>query len=260
MSSSRAQLARLYRSTLSVLFDILHACGKAGTGCKSFVEQLKVGARWGRKAAFNYIDSRSHCNDTAHVELGGRVVLGAYTDIHTAATLRCNGINGRVQLDEGVALQSNTTLYAIGASIHIGAHTIIGTHCHFGAYGTGISIGKDVLIASNCSMVDTQHIYADPDKLIKAQDYTSQGITLEDDVWLGAGVVVMDGVRIGRGAIVGAGAVVTKDVPPYAIVAGVPAKLLKWRKEPVQDLPPVADKQPVDTTPQGATVTAPVTT
>ena len=260
MSSSRAQFARMYRSALSGLFDFLYACGRVGKGLNAFGEQIRVGARWGRKAAFNYINARSRCNDTAHVELGGGVALGAFADIHLAASLRCDGVMGRVQLDQGVAIQSGTTLNAIGSTIHIGANTIVGTHCHFGAYDKGITIGEDVLIASHCSMVDTQHIYADPDRLIKAQDYTSQGIVIEDDVWLGSGVVLMDGVRVGRGAIVGGGAVVTRDVPPYAIVVGIPAKIIKWRKEPVQKLSPVADK-PVDNKPlQAEAITAPVAT
>lgn len=242
MSSSRAQLARLYRSALSGLYEALFACCNLTKGIGGAGERVKVGARWGRKAVFNYIDARSRCNDAAQVEMSGRVVLSAFTEIHIAASLRGDGVIGRVQLGEGVAINSCATLYAVGSTIEIGARTLIGTHCHLGAFGKGITIGRDVLLAPHCSMVDTQHTYADTAKTIKSQDFTSQGIVIEDDVWLGSGVVVMDGVRIGQGAIVGAGAVVTKDVPPYAIVAGVPAKILKWRKPPVQNLPPAADK------------------
>jgi acetyltransferase-like isoleucine patch superfamily enzyme len=65
---------------------------------------------------------------------------------------------------------------------------------------------------------------------MREQPLTSRGdIVLEDDVWLGANVVVLDGVTIGRGAIVGAGAVVTQSIPPYAIAGGVPARVIRYR-------------------------------
>ncbi len=67
---------------------------------------------------------------------------------------------------------------------------------------------------------------------IRLQPIQSRGdIVVEDDVWLGVGVKVLDGVTIGRGAVIGAGAVVTKDIPPLAIAAGVPARVLRRRGE-----------------------------
>jgi acetyltransferase-like isoleucine patch superfamily enzyme len=74
-------------------------------------------------------------------------------------------------------------------------------------------------------------VFADPDRLIAEQGITARGIVIEDDVWLGGGAVVLDGVRIGRGAVVGAGAVVTQDIPPYAIAVGVPARVVGSRRE-----------------------------
>ena len=71
------------------------------------------------------------------------------------------------------------------------------------------------------------HVYDDPSRPIIEQGITAEGITVEDDVWIGAGAIITDGVRIGRGAVIAAGAVVTADVPPHTVVGGVPARILK---------------------------------
>lgn len=90
-------------------------------------------------------------------------------------------------------------------------------------------VGNGVDIASNCTFFPYDHGFL-PDEPIRQQPLQSKGgIIVEDDVWLGAGVTVLDGVKIGRGAVVGAGSVVTHDIPPGAIAAGVPARILKMR-------------------------------
>jgi len=73
------------------------------------------------------------------------------------------------------------------------------------------------------------HIYKDPKTPIRLQEIRAIGIIIEDDVWLGVGSTVLDGVTIGKGSVIGAGAVVTKDIPPYSIAVGVPAKVIKKR-------------------------------
>jgi acetyltransferase-like isoleucine patch superfamily enzyme len=76
-------------------------------------------------------------------------------------------------------------------------------------------------------IIAVNHVFSDPDRPFVEQGITAEGIVIEDDVWLGAGAVVTDGVRVGKGAVVAAGAVVTKDVPPHTVVAGVPAKQIR---------------------------------
>ncbi|MNG32136.1 Virginiamycin A acetyltransferase [compost metagenome] len=73
------------------------------------------------------------------------------------------------------------------------------------------------------------HVFSDKTKPIKEQGIYRQGITIEDDCWIGSNVTILDGVTIGTGSVVAAGAVVTKDVPPYSVVGGVPAKIIKER-------------------------------
>jgi acetyltransferase-like isoleucine patch superfamily enzyme len=94
------------------------------------------------------------------------------------------------------------------------------------------------MIAPHCALMPYQHSYADLDQPMWQQPLTSRGdIVLEDDVWLGVNAVVLDGVKIGQGAIVGAGAVVTRDVPPFAIVGGVPARIIGSREKTAQRHP-----------------------
>ena len=82
----------------------------------------------------------------------------------------------------------------------------------------------------NTYLVGGGHIYDDPDVPVIEQGRTASGINIGNNVWLGAGVKVLDGVTIGEGAIIAAGAVVTEDIPPFAIAGGIPANIIKLRK------------------------------
>lgn len=101
--------------------------------------------------------------------------------------------------------------------------------------GNYCSIATDVMFILDADHY-TNHISSFPFKVkVLGESYegVSKGdIIVDDDVWIGYGATIMSGVHIGQGAVVAAGAVVTKDVPPYAIVGGVPAKVIKYRFEP----------------------------
>lgn len=114
--------------------------------------------------------------------------------------------------------------------ITIGDNVQIGNNVTILALTKDIVIGNDVLIAPYVSIIGTNHTISDPDKLIRLQGMTSAQITIQDDVWIGTKAIILPGVTIGKGSVVGAGAVVTKDVPPYAVVGGVPARVIKMRK------------------------------
>jgi acetyltransferase-like isoleucine patch superfamily enzyme len=110
----------------------------------------------------------------------------------------------------------------------------IGAHCSVNPYACisgKVRCGNGVRIASLVSIVGFNHGFDDPAIPINDQPHETLGITIGDDVWIGANAVILDGVTIGRGAVIAAGAVVTKDVPDLAIVAGVPAKVVRRRGE-----------------------------
>lgn len=92
-----------------------------------------------------------------------------------------------------------------------------------------ITIGNNVLIGPNCVLRAADHIFSDPQTPIKTQGHRGGHIIIEDDCWLGANVVILKDVTIGKGSIVGAGSVVTKDIPPLSIAAGVPARIIGHR-------------------------------
>ncbi len=110
----------------------------------------------------------------------------------------------------------------IGHDVLINADTKIGGQA-------GIKIGNFVQLGYNVNLVSVNHSYKNSTLPIKKQGEYGGTIFIEDDVWVGANAVILPNVIIGKGAIVGANAVVTKDVKPYSIVGGVPAKHIKYR-------------------------------
>ena len=112
------------------------------------------------------------------------------------------------------------------AFIRIGKDSLIGEFNVLRGQG-GITIGDRVFTAPNVQMLAVNHVYNDPTRPMIEQGITAEGITVEDDVWIGAGAILTDGVTVGKGAVIAAGAVVTKDVPPHTVAGGVPARILK---------------------------------
>ena len=112
------------------------------------------------------------------------------------------------------------------AGIWIGRDSLIGEMNVLRGQG-GIHIGDRVYTSPMCQLIAVNHVFDDPSVPFIQQGITAQGIHIEDDVWLGSGVVVTDGVRVGCGSVVAAGAVVTKDVPPHTVVGGVPARVIR---------------------------------
>lgn len=157
--------------------------------------------------------------------------LGARVFIDDHVTLYAHADGGSLSIGDDSSLQRYTILeLAQGGNIRIGRHTHIQAGCQLTAAKGSILIGDHVQIAPRCGLYPYQHGFAATDIPIARQPLTSKGdIVIEDDVWLGVGAIVLDGVTIGRGAVVAAGAVVTTSIPPFAIAAGVPARVIGHR-------------------------------
>ena len=107
---------------------------------------------------------------------------------------------------------------------------MIGNHTRIGLHNTiigPVEIGSHVNLAQGITVTALNHNFDDAEKRIDEQGVSTNPVTIEDDVWIGANVVILPGVTIGNHCVVAAGAVVTKDVPPHSLVAGVPAKVIK---------------------------------
>ena len=138
--------------------------------------------------------------------------------------------SAEIVLGDGVRILRDTILETgQGGSIKIGNKTWIHPRCQINAYKSDIIIGIGVDIASNCAFYSYDH-GIEAGKLIREQPLTTKGpIIIDDQAWLGFGVIVLSGVHIGKGAVIGAGSVVTNDIPENSIACGSPAKVIKTR-------------------------------
>ncbi|MFN0275035.1 MAG: acyltransferase [Chitinophagales bacterium] len=124
----------------------------------------------------------------------------------------------------------STTLNNTGAFIRIGNNVGIGEFAYLGGAG-GLQIGDNCIVGQYFSCHPENHNYASTDDLIRNQGVNRKGIKIGADCWIGSKVTILDGVIIGEGCVIAAGAVVTRSMPAYSVVGGVPAKVLKSRNE-----------------------------
>jgi len=157
-----------------------------------------------------------------------RLGRGAYLDENVYIHACPDG----VKIGENTLVMHGSVLHVYNfrglphAFIRIGRDSLVGEYSVIRGQG-GVTIGDRVYTSPGTQIIAVNHIFNDPQRPFVEQGITAEGIVIEDDVWLGSNCVITDGVRVGNGSVVAAGAVVTKDVPPHTIVAGVPAKVLR---------------------------------
>jgi len=176
------------------------------------------------------VTDRSYISSHAHIHCP-KLHLGRSCFIDDGVTIYAHSDGGEVRLGDRVHLYRGTIIeVGAGGSVIIGDDTHVQAYCNLKGFLGDLLIGRNVQIAPHCGFSPYEHNFERRDVPIKTQGVRSAGdIVLEDDVWLGLGVAVLEGVRIGKGAVVGAGAVVTKDLPAHAVAVGVPARVMRMR-------------------------------
>jgi len=156
------------------------------------------------------------------------LIILRYSEFSIGYAVRCAGyrklcksFGRRVSISPGVFIFHPENL-------SIGNDVSINEYCFISAVGS-LSIGNSVSIGHRVTILTTEHRYDIKNKPIRASGLIYKPTVIEDDVWIGAGAILLAGVHINRGSIIGAGAVVTRDVLPYTIVGGVPARKIKER-------------------------------
>jgi virginiamycin A acetyltransferase len=152
--------------------------------------------------------------------------ISPLADLETSARGSKLVIGASAMIDAFVKIK-----FAGGAGdVVIGTNSYINSGCVIYS-GHGVTIGRDVLVAANCTFAATNHAFSDRETPIRRQGFQPSrgGIIVEDDVWIGANVVLLDGAHLRKGAVIAAGALVRGEVPEYAIYAGNPGRIVAWR-------------------------------
>ena len=147
---------------------------------------------------------------------------------------RINARSGEIDLGKNTVVAPYAILQG---NVTMGNNCSVQSYAVLVGYGTAedrvgeIRIGNDVRIAPHVMIITANHKFDDVTRPIAKQGVERKSIVIEDDVWIAGRANIMAGVTVGRGSVVAAGAVVTHDVPPYSVVAGVPARVIKMRKQ-----------------------------
>lgn len=161
------------------------------------------------------------------------LIISPDSHISKLADIEDSVRGSRIVIEEGVMIDSFVKIKPVGGTgdVHIGKNSFINSGVVIYS-GNGITIGQDVLIAANCTFAPVNHEFRARDKKIVEQRFQPSrgGIVVEDDVWIGANCVILDGAVLRKGCVVGAQSVVRGELEPYSINVGNPLKIVGYRE------------------------------
>lgn len=200
----------------------------------SFMLDKFIALTWGMirfrtlKTVFVSPSAKILCS--SKIKFGKALVIGRNVYIDALS-------NGGLHLGNNVSMGYATYISLTGSLKHLGTQMIIGDNVGLGSHGFygcglgGVKIGDNSIFGNYVSIHPETHIFSDTELPIREQGcFAKGGVTIGNDCWIGAKVTILDGTIIGDHSIVAAGAVVTGKFPPYSIIGGVPAKVIKMRK------------------------------
>jgi acetyltransferase-like isoleucine patch superfamily enzyme len=151
--------------------------------------------------------------------------------VHPSAELNRNatfGTDGRILVDADCRIRHEALLFPSGGWIELGAGSLVNAFSTLFGQG-GLKIGENVLVGPQSTIVAANHDYSDREIPVDEQGLSTEGVEIGDDVWIGSNCTILDGVTVEEGAVVAAGSVVTRSVPEYTVVAGIPAEKIGSR-------------------------------
>ena len=161
------------------------------------------------------------------------IVIAPDAKISALADIEDSVRGSRISIGSQSVIDSFVKIKPAGGSgdLEIGAHTVINSGCVLYT-GSGIRIGNHVAIAANCTFAPVNHAYQEKGRLIREQGFMPGrgGIVVEDDVWIGANCVLLDGAILRQGCVIAAGSIVRTEVPAYSVNGGQPLRVIGWRK------------------------------
>jgi acetyltransferase-like isoleucine patch superfamily enzyme len=160
----------------------------------------------------------------------GRLVTDGMAFVAPDVTIEI-GKGARLHLGRWSWIGHGTKIRAHEGEVHIGAKTVLGQECTISSF-QHVSIGRECIVADRVMLIDFDHGVVEVERPVREQGIYKRDVRVGNNVWMGYGACVLRGVTIGDNAIVGTSTVVTKDVPDNAVVAGIPARVLRMRPRP----------------------------
>lgn len=177
-----------------------------------------------------FIGRRVLLSGARHIRHTGRLVIEDGAEVQGLSRRGLTFGDG-VSIGPGAMIRPSSYYGGpVGEGMVMGDRSSVGSGCFIGCSGW-IEIGDDVMLGPGVRVFSENHVFSDTSVSIKSQG-VERGVTvIEDDCWIASGVTITSGVRIGRGSVVAAGSVVTRDIPSFSVAGGIPAKVLRSRRD-----------------------------
>lgn len=181
----------------------------------------------GQSSGVLFLGSNVTLRHPQFIKIGRGNILEDFVFIDALST---DGVNlgNNVKIAKHTTIECTGVIRNIGKGLIIGSNSAIGAYSYIGAQG-GIKIGENVIMGPRVNFHSENHNYNDLNIPIRLQGESRKGIVVEDDCWVGAGSVFLDGSYVEKGCVIAAGSVVKAHFPPFSIIGGVPAKIIKSR-------------------------------
>jgi len=175
-----------------------------------------------------FLGRRTKIKHGNKIIFGKNIIIGDGVEINALSKYGII-IGDNVSILKGTIIECTGVIRSLGEGLIIGNNVGIAQNCFIQVRGQ-VKIGNNVIFGPNVSLFSENHNFDNPELPVSVQGEKRIGVTIEDGAWIGTRAVILDGVTVSKNSIVAAGSVVSKNVPPYSIVAGVPAKVIKSRK------------------------------